>query len=425
MIKSGSFPRVPAIGAKIKPLVRLQWFFGLMLAVLVSVAATPPNQQNPDEQYIHIMALIDRGDALRKTGQADAAKAKYKEAQRALLIFKATNPLFAPKTVTYRLKELSDELETRPEVTEPTPTAAKPKAKLEAEDKSGVKVLDAGSEPRKALRLHVKAGEKQTMVLTAKIKMDVPTPGGGAPGAGAPGGARQGGGSPSGSMDIPAVTIPMDITVESVAANGDISYKLVLGDVAVANEAGANPQMVAGIKTALGGLKGITAAGVMSSRAINKKFELSAATSNQPQMRQAIDQMKEGMSNMGAHFPEEPVGPGAKWQLQKPVKTQGIAMDQTQTYELVSVEGDQLKLKFSANQSAANQKIQNAAMGGAQMNLIKMNVESSGTVDSDLSKLWGSMTMDVHMDMNAEVTAANKKIPVNMKMDMNLTARAQ
>jgi hypothetical protein len=119
------------------------------------------------------------------------------------------------------------------------------------------------------------------------------------------------------------------------------------------------------------------------------------------------------------------VGPGAKWQLQKPVKTQGIAMDQTQTYELVSVEGDQLKLKFSANQSAANQKIQNAAMGGAQMNLIKMNVESSGTVDSDLSKLWGSMTMDVHMDMNAEVTAANKKIPVNMKMDMNLTARAQ
>src|SRR5690242_2864840 len=82
MIKSGSFLRVPAIGAKIRSLVRLHWIFTLVLAVLVTVAATPPNQQNPDEQYIHIMALIDRGDALRKAGQADAAKAKYKEAQR-------------------------------------------------------------------------------------------------------------------------------------------------------------------------------------------------------------------------------------------------------------------------------------------------------------------------------------------------------
>jgi len=424
MIKSGSFLRVPAVGAKLKFLFRLQWLFGLMLAVLVTVAATPPTQ-NPDEQYIHIMALIDRGDALRKAGQTDAAKAKYKEAQKDLLIFKANNPLFAPKTVAYRLKELGDLVETRPQVMEPEPIA-KPKAKSGAEsaDKSGVKLLEPGSEPRKALRLHVKAGDKQTMILTIKMKMDIPMSAGGAQGAGGPGTGPQAGAASSNSMTIPAMTIPMDVTIQSVAANGDITYQTAMGDATVAEEAGANPQMIAGIKTALAGLKGITATGVMSSRGITKKYELSAAGSNDPQMRQAIGQMKEGMSNMGAHFPEEPIGPGAKWQVQGPVKAQGMTLDQTQNFELESVEGDHVKLKFSLNQSAANQKIQNPAMGGAQMNLIKMSVESSGTVDSDLSKLLGSMSMDMHLDMNSEVTAANRKIPVNMKMDMNITGEA-
>ena len=94
------------------------------IALLASVAATPPvNMQGPDEQYIHIMAVIDRADALRAVGQAEAARAKYQEAEKALLLFKSANPLFDPKTVAYRLKEVSDLADVRPTIPEMTNSA--------------------------------------------------------------------------------------------------------------------------------------------------------------------------------------------------------------------------------------------------------------------------------------------------------------
>ncbi len=83
-------------------------------------------------------------------GQTEAAKGKYRDAQRALLYFKAVNPLFAPKTVTYRLNELSTRLETRPVETTSSSNAPVAKANLEAESsgsKTEVKLIDAGAEP--------------------------------------------------------------------------------------------------------------------------------------------------------------------------------------------------------------------------------------------------------------------------------------
>jgi hypothetical protein len=93
MTKTGFIPRLPAISAKIQSLARLKWIFSLAMAALFTVAGTaatlPADQQNPDEQFIHIMAIIDRADALRAAGQIDAAKVKYREAQTNLVIFKA------------------------------------------------------------------------------------------------------------------------------------------------------------------------------------------------------------------------------------------------------------------------------------------------------------------------------------------------
>jgi hypothetical protein len=160
----------------------------------------------------------------------------------------------------------------------------------------------------------------------------------------------------------------------------------------------------------------------MSSRGISKKADITAPATADPQVNQTAEQIKEGMSNLGARLPEQAVGAGAKWEIKRPIKTQGITTEQTETYELVSVDGNHLNMNFKVEQDAANQKMQNPAMKGAQVNLIKLTTTGSGTSESDLSKLMPTKaSMDLHMEMNAEINANNKKMPMGMKMDMNMS----
>src|SRR5262249_24933691 len=162
--------------------------------------------------------VIDKADTLRASGQTNAAMAKYKLAQAALLNFKARNPRYDTKAVAYRLNEVSDRLEPKLLIKEtpakaPAPAPKKTPAKNEGEPsatgKSQVKLLERGAEPRKPLRLHVKAGDKQNALVTIKLNVDIP---------GAPPGA---------APKIPTITVPADISIQKVETNGDITADIV------------------------------------------------------------------------------------------------------------------------------------------------------------------------------------------------------
>jgi Family of unknown function (DUF6263) len=403
MIKSS---RLAVSGAKLQSLVRSKWIFGLVAAGLVTVAATSPNQTIPDEQYVRIMTVIDRADALRKAGQADAARAKYQEAEKALLQFKAANPLFDPKTVAYRLKEVTDRADTRPPIAPMTNSATKPAANLEsdsasADAKSGVKLLDPGAEPRKVLRYHIQAGDKQTAIMTMKVKLDMANP---------PAGPD---GKPIVIPAIPAMSIPMDITVQNVAANGDITYEMVMEEGSLAQDTNTSPQVLQQLQKALVGIKGLTSTGIMSNRGVTKKIDIKASTNPDPQARQTMDQIKDGTSNMNVPFPEEAVGAGAKWELKKTTKIQTASVEQTGTYELVAVDGDKLSTKLTVGFDASAPKGQGAAAS------MQLGGNSTGTANLDLAKVVGpSAEINMHMDVSMGKGQA-------MKMDINMAIDAR
>jgi hypothetical protein len=425
MITNGFRSRSMAIGALIQFLKRGKWVFGLAIAALLATAATSPpplSDENTDQEYIRIMNLMDRADALRATGKADAAKAKDQEAYKALLTFQRTHPKWNSKSVEYRLNQLAQEIEGRPKESE---TSSKPKGhtNLEAPSKhsstestssaaAAVKLLDPGAEPHKALRLHVKAGDKQTVIISVKVNMSMDMPG--APGAG------------NAAPNIPALSLPADVSVQSVAANGDITYQMVFEEPGVAEETNTIPQVAQAMKTALAGFKGLTTTAVISDRGVSKKVDIKMPPDANPQVRQTVDQMKENMMSMGSLFPEEPIGTGAKWQVKMPVKSSGMTVEQTTDYQLASIDGDHLSTTFTQTQSAANQKMQNPSMGATQMNVLQMTNSMTGNIASDLSKLMPlQATMDGHTEMNAEITAAGKKQPMSMKIGMNLTMESR
>jgi hypothetical protein len=165
----------------------------------------------------------------------------------------------------------------------------------------------------------------------------------------------------------------------------------------------------------------MSGSGTTSSRGFSKGFEFKAPSDSNPQARQVVDQMKDSFTELAALLPEEAVGTGAKWEVKMPLKTQGMTIDQTATYEVVSLEGENFKTKSTIVQQAANQKIQNPAMPGIKVDLTKMTGTGNSERTFDLGKLLPTAgTGRVHTDTAMAMNMGGQKQAMTMKMDIDV-----
>jgi hypothetical protein len=345
----------------------------VLLALLLCVTAT--QAEGPDTQYLPIFNSIQEADALEAKGQTSQALTKYQDAQRKLLTFKRTYPEWNAKMISFRSKYVADQVVALSEKlsapaagttnnTESAPPQAKPALS------SAVKLLDPGAEPRQVLRLHPKPGDKQTVVMTIKISIEVKV----------------------GEMDAPAMVMPgmkmtIDTTVKSVSPNGEISYDLVVSDAVISEETGVMPQMLEAMKPVMGALKGMAGKGVVSNRGFNKSLQLKPPAGVDPQMRQMLDQMTDSFAQMWHPLPEEAVGAGAKWESRMPIKSEGMTIDQTATYHLATLESERLAVKATVIHRAANQKVQNPAMPTMKMDVTKLTGTGKAEFTMELGQL--------------------------------------
>lgn len=378
----------------------------LALVLLLALSLRSSRAEDPDARYLLVFDIIQQGDVLKKNGQTDAAMAKYHQAQTNLMAFQRAYPDKDTKVVSYRLNYVTAQI-----------AALSPKSSTGAPESSSggtaaaggstqVKLLEPGAEPRKALRFHPKPGDKQSMLMTMKIGMDIKM----------------------GEMENPPVKLPvmklaMDVTVKDVASNGDISYDIVTTDASVVDDPDVIPQVADAMKNALAGIKGLGGKGVVSSRGISKGAEVKAPEGADPQVSQFVDQIRETISRVVTPLPEEPVGAGAKWEARMPIKSQGITLNQKETSELASIDGDHGSVKTSVSQTASNQKIQNPMMPGTKVDLAKMSGNGTGEVTFDLGRILPpEASGQFHQEMSMSVAASNggQKQNLAMKLDLEL-----
>jgi hypothetical protein len=272
-----------------------------------------------------------------------------------------------------------------------------------------VTLHQAGAMPRHKLRLHPKPGDRQTVDMTFKIAMDM-----------------QVGDMPSQAIKMPLTKMTMDLTVKSVAPDGNITYEMAMTDVSVADDPNATPQVVEAIKSSLAGLKGLSGTGVITDRGVNQGIEMKVPADADPQLRQALEQAKDAISRITAPLPKEAVGPGARWEFKEPIKSQGMTMDQTETYELVSQDGQRVSTKSTILQSASNQKIQNPAMQGLELDLTRMAGHGNASLACDLRKILPLKAAgDIHSDLSMQMDLGGTPTKMDMKMDLNLRLDAR
>jgi hypothetical protein len=374
----------------------------------------PARADEAEDRYLSIYTVIQRADELNDSGHADQALAKYREAHNALIAFQKEYPTWNVKLVAFRLNETSTKVAALKEKLSAPAGSTNAASRATPDTKAAasavqVRLLEPGAEPRTALRLHPKPDDKQTVSMNLKIAMGMGT-----------------GDAPAQTMKLPAITLAMDATVKSVSPEGDISYETVMGDTSVAEEAGGMPGMADMMKASLAGLKGLSGTGILSSRGISKAADFKLPSGTAPQVSQAFSQVKDSFSMLGVPLPEEPVGTGAKWEVKRTIKSQGITLDQTETYQLVSLEGQRLTLKSTIAQRAANQKIQSPAMPTMKVDLTKLTGTGTGETTADLGQLMPiAGTVDVHTDTSMATTMNGQQQNMSVKTDMNLKMEAK
>jgi len=399
---------------------KVNWLSSLLVLALL-LGLCPVQADEADDQYLQIYGLIQQADDLRANGKRAPARAKYLEAYTGLTNLKKSYPDWNVNLVSSRLKYITQQVTSLSEeppaaVASGTTNApeAKPETKVATPTSSGpLKLLGAGAGSRQALRLHPKTGDKQTLNLSAKVALET----------------KMGDQPPP--FKLPSMTasldIALDITIKDVSNKGDITYEVTVGDASGAEEPreGA-PQGAKAKKSSLPGVKGMTATGTMSSHGFSKELEFKGPPGADPQTRLFMDLMKDVLVQLTVPLPEEAVGTGAKWEVKAPIQSHGIKVDQTATYELVSVEGDNLKTKSTTTQRAANQKIDNPVMPGMKVDLTKWSGKGSSELGLDTGKLMPSSgTMELHTEIGMGINMGPQSPSLTMKMDVNLRIEAK
>jgi hypothetical protein len=380
----------------------------LAIVSILVLGLCPARADDPEGQYLHLFDLILQGDTLKKNGQIDNALAKYREAQVGLSKLQRTYPDRNAKMVAYRLNYVSAQMATlAPQASNPGATNEPASGtKATSTGSTQIKLLDPGAEPRKVLRFHPKAGDKQSMVLTMKIGM-----------------AFKAGEMPEQPIKLPTMKLVMDLTVKDVGTNGDITYDIVTSDASITEEPDVVAQAAEAMKHAMGAIKGVGGTGMLSSRGVSKGADIKAPEGTDPQVNQVVDQIKEMVSRVIIPLPEEPVGAGAKWETKMPIKSQGISLNQTATLQLVSIDGERGTAKNSFTQSAPHQKIQSSMMPGTTVDLTKMTGHGTGEITFDLAQILPPESKaELHQDMATSVTTSNssQKQTMTSKLDLNL-----
>jgi hypothetical protein len=383
--------------------MRIKPIAGLLVLALMMVS-WPARAADPDDEYLQIFNLIQQADDLDTGGKADLAKAKYQQAQRALVGFKKNYPDWNTRLVSTRLTYLAEKL--APPPVKPSTDAAAGSGTNAPAAPSGagataqapskqVKLLEAGAEPRKVLRLHPTSDDKQTLILTVK----------------------------STKADL---KVTLDATVKQVAGDGTITYALVLSDLDPGAKPGVPAEAAEAMKGVLNSLKGVSGTGTVSSQGICAAIKVQSGSGSNPFAGLIMDQLRDLLRQLVVPLPEEAVGPGAKWEVKGPIKSQDLTIDNTSTCELVSLEGERAVIEDTTVQSASNQKIQNPLVPGMKTDLTRMTAKGTSKRTVDLAHVLPIIgSAKYHKETVGTISMGGQKQSVNSKEDVDLHFEAK
>ncbi len=269
-----------------------------------------------------------------------------------------------------------------------------------------VRVVDPGQEPRELLQLHPSPGDVLTMrsVIDLEIAM-------GFSGRFLP------------RTAIPPMIMDMEVAVSAVDEDGTIHYSVEMLDVALGEDADAPPEVSGSMLADLEVLVGLTGQSALSpsGRLLRSDFQLPAGAGERAAAH--IENMNRILDGLCAPLPEEPVGPGAKWESLSRVDTGNVAVAQRVLTELVARDGDRLSLATAISQEPVSWVIEVPEMPGVEVAISRFESGGGGRVELDLGALVplrSSTRTETELQMTMQIGETEQITDQRIAMDIGV-----
>jgi hypothetical protein len=273
--------------------------------------------------------------------------------------------------------------------TEPAPPPAGPPV---------IRLIEPGAAPRQKLRYKFAAGPSQWMQLDMKMTMDT---------AGK-------------VVAMPTVRTVMRLDPKSVTPEGDLNYEFESTKVEVLKDSGADKALVATLEGVMSKLVGMKGSATVTPRGLSKDVKLLPPPDAPESVTEMVENMKQSMDQLYSPFPEEEVGKGAKWEVEKQVATASLHLTQKSEHLLRDVKKNTANMDVTISQEAPKQDIKAKKLAGAKVTLDSMHSTGKGKMALTLDKLVPKSNVAMSVDMAMQVEAKDNKFPMNMKMQMEM-----
>jgi len=284
-------------------------------------------------------------------------------------------------------------------------TAAMP-ARPVADAAPVIKMISNGEAPRALVRLALKPGDVQSIVMDMDMQMKM---------------AMEGVANPTPQM--PTFGMNVRLTVEEALPDGWWKYKCEFTSLDVKSTDKSPAEMVAMMKSVMSEMVGMKIGAEINEFGHQRNFEVVTKITN-PMLLQQLESMKQSLAQVALTLPEPEIGVGAKWEVDSVAMLGGVSSRQSTTYRLISREGDTIKLGVSMKQSPGekNSPIRNLPEG-VTGTLIDLAGDSKGELIYNLTHIMvqeGRISGESVVNMNMEGQGMKAKIDTQTTIVMTV-----
>jgi hypothetical protein len=197
----------------------------------------------------------------------------------------------------------------------------------------GTTLLEAGTEPRRGLRLRPAVGDEQRLTLSLAMTVSMRL-------------GRQA----IEDKRAPTMHADVDLRVDEVADDGTATYAIEVADVRVDDDGEASPRVTEAVERVVTSLR--TAKGKVRVGPRGVSHDLPLAAADDGGLSPALEGFREAFAALFAPLPDGQVGVGARWEVVTHGEQAGLPIQRVAEYRLAGADPDGLDVSVTVSEHA-------------------------------------------------------------------------
>lgn len=253
-------------------------------------------------------------------------------------------------------------------------------------------VLETGAEPREALRYKRVTGLTEDLIIEVGLASFLQA------------------GEDAAPIASPVLALGLNIGSTSCSTDGACMYPISFRIIAVRMPEGASPADAAATESAIAALAQVTATFEVDARGITRRADVVIPTTVSTRLATLLGNIRTAL--ISVPLPEEAVGIGARWQVERLHEVAGIKTKQTIVYSLLEREGRILRLGMTLQQSAAPQEVPFDSESAFQVEAYE--VSGTGSMLMSLDALTPLSEVHANSELRGIVRRGTQSEPLRM-----------